>query len=238
MINQETEKIKEMKKMTNDILIDYMSLGFIRESDETLAALHELTTSIGVKPEDKSTIETMLINTLLSKYKDKAKYYKTLFKYGNTNEILSFFSSYTKHIDKLNGFYREDPVEIGKRGDREGYLMRIFIYYMNSNSYSPADKRNVFDNINYLYSILSGEEDTQKYKNMIDNSSKLYEEARNIIRGIRDTKKTITDLDNKGLNVKELETSFYTNVDKAISNLPIMLYKAVDNLSNNKKLVK
>ena len=56
MINQETEKVKEMKKMTNDILIDYMSLGFIRESDETLAALHELTTSIGVKPEDKSTI--------------------------------------------------------------------------------------------------------------------------------------------------------------------------------------
>ena len=64
------------------------------------------------------------------------------------------------------------------------------------------------------------------------------EEARNIIRGIRDTKKTITDLDNKGLNVKELETSFYTNVDKAISNLPIMLHKAVDNLSNNKRLVK
>lgn len=228
MINQETGKIKEQKEMTNNILLEGISLGPIFG---IAGALKDMSCSYSLrnlKEEDKLKIKKIIIDSYLKENEISEKYYRTLFNYDNMEEILNLFKSFSFYQSQLVDIYNEDPILIKSKKESETYLMHIFLYYINSNSYSPADKKNVIEYIKELYTILK--------QNQKDNPTT---EKTDIIRKeINDTKTSINTLEKNGYNTNELEMSFYRNIDRIISNLPIILYQAIDNLSDNKKMIK
>ena len=228
MINQETGKIKEQKEMSNNILLEGISLKPIfglAGASKDMSCSYFL---CNLKEEDKLKIKKIIIDSYLKENEISEKYYRTLFNYDNIEEILNLFKSFSFYQNKLVDIYDEDPILRKSKQESEIYLMYIFLYYINSNSYSPADKKNVIEYIKELYTILK--------QNQKDNPAT---EKTDIIRKeINDTKTSINTLEKNGYNINELEMSFYRNIDRIISNLPIILYQTIDNLSDNKKMIK
>ncbi len=213
MISQETDKIKEIKDMTQDLFINRINIDIDFSNSKLAIILNEVIATTDIKSEDKLVLEKILTNAILEKNKEALKYYRNIFKYENNEEVIKLLSSINERLELSTN--SEDM-------NKELNIIYFFLYYISSNSYSPQDKKSVLDSIKTLYSLPSNYE------------LPIYDSVSSLTEDIKETYTKIEYLKDAKLSVKELETSYYKNIEKMINRFPIMLYQSIDSLESKK----